>query len=141
MATEAKFTHISVSADDDDDFVIQAGASPSAAREGGKAPKPVWTDVAPEAAKSVEAACAASASEPALAADADAAAAGESAMPPESVPSASAAKPASAKKAKAGYQATTLEDLEGQKMSAMQKGVIAAAVVAIIAFVVWYVAF
>lgn len=37
-----------------------------------------------------------------------------------------------------GYRATTLQDIESTKMSAMQIGIIVVAVLAIIAFAVWY---
>ena len=37
-----------------------------------------------------------------------------------------------------GYRATTLQDIESTKMSPMQIGIIVVAVLAIIAFAVWY---
>ena len=37
------------------------------------------------------------------------------------------------------YQATTLEDLERTRMSSMQKAIIALAIVAVLAFIIWYV--
>ena len=43
--------------------------------------------------------------------------------------------------ARKGYEETTLEDLEGTKMSGMQKGIIAVALIGIVAFIVYYVAF
>ena len=43
--------------------------------------------------------------------------------------------------ARKGYEETTLEDLEGTKMSSMQKGIIAVALIGIVAFIVYYVAF
>ena len=43
--------------------------------------------------------------------------------------------------ARKGYEETTLEDLEGTKMSGMQKGIIAVALIGIAAFIVYYVAF
>lgn len=38
----------------------------------------------------------------------------------------------------AGHRATTLQDIESTKMSAMQIGIIVVAVLAIVAFAVWY---
>ena len=43
--------------------------------------------------------------------------------------------------ARKGYEETTLEDLESTKMSGMQKGIIAVALIGIVAFIVYYVAF
>ena len=43
--------------------------------------------------------------------------------------------------ARKGYEETTLEDLESTKMSGMQKGIIAVALIGIAAFIVYYVAF
>ena len=39
------------------------------------------------------------------------------------------------------YEETTLADLEDTKMSGMQKGIIAVALIGIVAFIVYYVAF
>lgn len=109
MANEAKFTHISVTIDDDDDFVIEAGASePVPEPESELAPAPE-----PEPVFEPE-------PEPVL-----------PAVEEELVPVREASKPTQ-------YRETTLEDLEVEKMSGVQKGVIAAAFIAIIAFAVWY---
>ena len=43
--------------------------------------------------------------------------------------------------ARKGYEETTLADLEDTKMSGMQKGIIAVALIGIVAFIVYYVAF
>ena len=45
------------------------------------------------------------------------------------------------KPARKGYEETTLADLEDTKMSGMQKGIIAVALIGIVAFIVYYVAF
>lgn len=37
------------------------------------------------------------------------------------------------------YQETTLEDLQRARMSGMQKAIIALAIVAVVAFIIWYV--
>ena len=129
MANDTKFTHISVTVDDDDDFVIEAGA-PAAA--------PV--ELEPAEFAGVAAASAASAAEPAAAPAAVAAvSAVEPAIAPAAPVVASAAPAAAQKPASQGYRETTLDDLEGEKMSGMQKGVIAAAFVAIIVFIVYLV--
>ena len=114
MANESKFTHISVSVDDDDDFVIEAGASSVSANEVQPAAMPE-PEVVPEPELQ---SASASAVQPVVAPESEVA---------------SASKPAVK-----GYHETTLADLEGEKMSGMQKGVIVAAVLAIVAFVVWY---
>ena len=130
MANDTKFTHISVTIDDDDDFVIEAGA-------------PAAAPVEPEPAESagVAAASAAPAAEPAAAPAAVAAvSAVEPAVAAAPAPVVASAAPAAAQKpASQGYRETTLDDLEGEKMSGMQKGVIAAAFVAIIVFIVYLV--
>lgn len=129
MVAEGGFAHITVSSDDEDDFVIQAGVQSgfaSDAREGGgegpvshSAPTASTADEPqPEPATVVE-------SEPAPE-RADAAPEGQGA---------SGVRGASADR---GYRETTLEDLESAPMSSMQKGVIVAAVLAIAAFVLWY---
>lgn len=128
MANESKFTHISVSVDDDDDFVIEAGASSVSANE-------VQPAAMPEPEVALEPGLA-PASELEVAPEPELRSASASAVQPVVAPEsevASASKPAVK-----GYHETTLADLEGEKMSGMQKGVIVAAVLAIIAFVVWY---
>lgn len=120
MANDTKFTHISVTVDDDDDFVIEAGA-PAAA--------PVEPEPAEFAAAAEPAAPAAAVAEPAAV----------PAAAPVAPVAASAAPVAVQKPASQGYRETTLDDLEGEKMSGMQKGVIAAAFVAIIVFIVYLV--
>ena len=129
-----KFSHISVASDDEDDVVIEAGAPRSRSYgEGESASQPAGDEALARAA----------------ATEATAADGGEgSSEPPSraSTPaperSVKADKPAKASApARKGYEETTLEDLEGTKMSGMQKGIIAVALIGIAAFIVYYVAF
>lgn len=129
-----KFSHISVASDDEDDVVIEAGAPRS--RSYGKG-EPAAQPSGDEAAASevpIEAAEAAGGE-------------GSSESPsraftPAPERAAKADKPAKASApARKGYEETTLEDLEGTKMSGMQKGIIAVALIGIAAFIVYYVAF
>ena len=129
-----KFSHISVASDDEDDVVIEAGAPRSRSYgEGESASQPARDEAAASAA----------------ATEATAADGGEGSSEPPSRAStpaperaAKADKPAKASApARKGYEETTLEDLEGTKMSGMQKGIIAVALIGIVAFIVYYVAF
>lgn len=129
-----KFSHISVASDDEDDVVIEAGAPRSRSYgEGESASQPAGDEALARAA----------------ATEATAADGGEGSSEPPSRAStpaperaAKADKPATASaSARKGYEETTLEDLEGTKMSGMQKGVIAVALIGIAAFIVYYVAF
>ena len=129
-----KFSHISVASDDEDDVVIEAGAPRSRSYgEGESASQPSGDEAA--------------ASE--VATEAAAADGGEGSSEPPSrafTPAperaAKADKPAKASApARKCYEETTLEDLEGTKMSGMQKGIIAVALIGIAAFIVYYVAF
>lgn len=129
-----KFSHISVASDDEDDVVIEAGTPRFRSYgEGEPAAQPAG-DEAPARAAATEA----------TAADG-----GEGSSEPPSRASTSAPeraakadKPAKASApARKGYEETTLEDLESTKMSGMQKGIIAVALIGIVAFIVYYVAF
>ena len=122
-----KFSHISVASDDEDDVVIEAGAPRSRSYgEGETAAQPAGDEAEASAAT-----------------EATAADGGEG--PSESPSRASTPAPERAAKAdkpaRKGYEETTLEDLEGTKMSGMQKGIIAVALIGIAAFIVYYVAF
>ena len=128
-----KFSHISVASDDEDDVVIEAGAPRSRSYgEGEPAAQPAGDEATSAANKT--------------------AAAGGGEGPSESPSRASTPAPERAVKAdkparrtsapaRKGYEETTLEDLEGTKMSGMQKGIIAVALIGIVAFIVYYVAF
>lgn len=126
MASDGKFAHISVSSDDEDDFVIHAGVragqssasarpapDPASERAGGRSganEEPCAKGPEPEASQLRE---------------------------PDGCPAGK--EPAASRVQKDGYRETTLEDLEGGSMSSLQKGVIIAAIVGILAFVLWYV--
>lgn len=113
MADEKTFSHITVSADDEDDFVIQAGAHPTqpqhsshlVADEAGCEPTPVHEapvlDAATDDFSAIE-----------------------------------AGKPSPVDKN--AYEETTLEDLKGSSMPAAQKAVLAAALLLVVAFIVYY---
>lgn len=121
-----KFSHISVASDDEDDVVIEAGAPRFRSYgEGEPAAQPAGDEATSAANKTA------------------AADGGEG--PSESPSRASTPAPERAAKAdkpaRKGYEETTLEDLEGTKMSGMQKGIIAVALIGIAAFIVYYVAF
>lgn len=128
-----KFSHISVASDDEDDVVIEAGAPRSRSYgEGESAAQPARDEAAASAANKTAAADGGEgSSEPPLRASTPA---------PERA--AKADKPATASAStRKGYEETTLADLEGTKMSGMQKGIIAVALIGIAAFIVYYVAF
>ena len=107
-AGDPKFSHITVTPDDEDDVVIQAGARP--ARTAAPTPVPAPAPTAPSA-------------EP------DDAASGE----PEAVEERE--EPSAEDE---GYQGTTLDDLEAAPMPIAQKIVLALGAVAVIAVVAWY---
>lgn len=124
MASDTpKFSHITVSADDEDDIVIHAGAREIAAESAQKTAAPVHEEEATEKAA------------PASQADAPAE---ESPASDSDTSDASEEKSTSRDK---DYHATTLEDLEGSSMSTMQKVIFALAIVALAAFVVYYMVF
>ena len=66
---------------------------------------------------------------------------GESAAQPAGDEVAASAANKTSAPARKGYEETTLADLEDTKMSGMQKGIIAVALIGIVAFIVYYVAF
>lgn len=128
-----KFSHISVASDDEDDVVIEAGAPRSRSYgEGEPAAQPAGDEAPVRAANKTTAADGGEgSSEPP-----------SRASTPAPERAAKADKPAKASApARKGYEETTLEDLEGTKMSGMQKGIIAVALIGIAAFIVYYVAF
>lgn len=142
MTGEAqKFSHISVASDDEDDVVIEAGAPRFRSYgEGESAAQPAGDEAAASAANKTSAAGGGEGF-------ADRASAGAAPAERVSAPAPERAakvdKPArkASAPARKGYEETTLEDLEGTKMSGMQKGIIAVALIGIAAFIVYYVAF
>lgn len=116
MADTTGFSHITVSTDDDDDVVIQAGIADGAFEESG----------AEEAGEGpAEAPADEDGSRPGIAG-------------PDAAPEPAAAEEARRAPADDGYRETTLEDIEGAKMSTTQKAVIVVALLGIAAFVAWY---
>lgn len=141
MTGEAqKFSHISV-ASDEDDVVIEAGAPRFRSYgEGESAAQPAGDEAAASAANKTSVVDGGEGF-------ADRASAGAAPAERVSTPAperaAKADKPArkASAPARKGYEETTLADLEGTKMSGMQKGIIAVALIGIAAFIVYYVAF
>ena len=112
MANSKEFSHITVTADDDDDVVIQAGVVEEPAAEEPVEEPPLEEPVDEPAAE-----------------DAVAEAVEEAAVEKEG-----AGETADA----ASYHETTLDDLEATKMSTTQKVIIVVAVLGIVAFAAWY---
>ena len=129
-----KFSHISVASDDEDDVVIEAGAPRFRGYgEGESAAQPAGDEAAASAANKTSVVAGGEGF-------ADRASAG--AAPAERVSTPAPERAAKADKpARKGYEETTLADLEDTKMSGMQKGIIAVALIGIVAFIVYYVAF
>lgn len=129
-----KFSHISVASDDEDDVVIEAGAPRFRSYgEGESAAQPAGDEAAASAANMTSVVDGGEGF-------ADRASAG--AAPAERVSTPAPERAAKADKpARKGYEETTLADLEDTKMSGMQKGIIAVALIGIVAFIVYYVAF
>lgn len=129
-----KFSHISVASDDEDDVAIEAGAPRFRSYgEGESAAQPAGDEAAASAANKTSVVDGGEGF-------ADRASAG--AAPAERVSTPAPERAAKADKpARKGYEETTLADLEDTKMSGMQKGIIAVALIGIVAFIVYYVAF
>lgn len=129
-----KFSHISVASDDEDDVVIEAGAPRFRSYgEGESAAQPAGDEAAASAANKTSVVDGGEGF-------ADRASAG--AAPAERVSTPAPERAAKTDKpARKGYEETTLADLEDTKMSGMQKGIIAVALIGIVAFIVYYVAF
>lgn len=128
-----KFSHISVASDDEDDVVIEAGTPRFRSYgEGEPAAQPAGDEATSAANKTAAADGGEGPSE-----------SPSRASTPAPERAAKADKPArkASAPARKGYEETTLEDLEGTKMSGMQKGIIAVALIGIVAFIVYYVAF
>lgn len=135
MTGEAqKFSHISVASDDEDDVVIEAGAPRFRSYgEGESAAQPAGDEAAASAANKTSVVDGGEGF-------ADRASTGAAPVERVSTPASERAAKAD-KPARKGYEETTLADLEDTKMSGMQKGIIAVALIGIVAFIVYYVAF
>lgn len=127
MANPQEFSHITVTADEDD-VVIQAGAVEEAVVE--EAPAAEVDDAREE--------------DPESAPEDVSSASGHNAEVPASSEAASASAttptaPTAREKADAAsFRETTLDDLESTRMSATQKAIIVVAVLGVIAFAAWY---
>ena len=127
MANPQEFSHITVTADEDD-VVIQAGAVEEAVVE--EAPAAEAGDARDE--------------DPESAPEDVSSASGRNAEVPASSEAASASAttpttPTAREKADAAsFRETTLDDLESTRMSTTQKAIIVVAVLGIIAFAAWY---
>ena len=130
MAESKGFAHITVTPDDDDDVVIQAGVvEDSAAGESGEtAFEDAGEHEEAEAVEAVEGAESSAIGE-----------SSEAATEPSSVSSESPRASKAAKSVDDGYHETTLEDIQSTSMSTTQKVVIVVALLGIIAAVAWYV--
>lgn len=135
-----KFSHISVASDDEDDVVIAAGAPRSRSYGEGESVSQPAGDEATSAANKT---AAAGGGEGLADRASSGVASAERASAPAPERAVKADKPArkTSAPARKGYEETTLEDLESTKMSGMQKGIIAVALIGIVAFIVYYVAF
>lgn len=127
MANPQEFSHITVTADEDD-VVIQAGAVEEAVVE--EAPAAEVDDAREE--------------DPESAPEDVSSASGRNAEVPASSETASASAtaptaPTAREKADAAsFRETTLDDLESTRMSTTQKAIIVVAVLGVIAFAAWY---
>lgn len=124
MANPQEFSHITVTADEDD-VVIQAGAVGEAVVE--EAPAAEVDDAREEDLESAGA-------------DASSASAHNAEVPAssETTPTAPTAPTAREKADAASFRETTLDDLESTRMSTTQKAIIIVAVLGVIAFAAWY---
>lgn len=124
MANPQEFSHITVTADEDD-VVIQAGAVEEAVVE--EAPAAEVDDAREE--------------DPESAPEDVSSASGRNAEVPASsatTPTAPTAPTAREKADAASFRETTLDDLESTRMSTTQKAIIIVAVLGVIAFAAWY---
>lgn len=116
MADIKGFSHITVTADDDDDVVVQAGAVEVGTPDEAEVPDADPLPAVPAAEPTSESPL-------------------ESDLKPEPDP-----KPEPEVRTASGddYHETTLEDLQGAKMSTTQKAVIVVALLGVVAFAIWY---
>ncbi len=118
---DQRFSHISVSAGDEDDVVIVAGGT-----RGRATSRPDAPDAAPKSEHAPEHARKAEGSP-------------ERTRPSEAAPAKPEAPAPAARQGKRDrYEETTLDDLKDTKMSTMQKAIIVVAVIGVIAFAVYY---
>ncbi len=133
MADDKAFSHITVSADDEDDFVIHAGVRP-----GAKAAQQQETLASPV----VESSKPAPAQDPSLeeALRSEPAAEASVSVEPSSTEAAQGDARSARRKSSEGeaYRETQLEDLKGAPMPTAQKVVIIVAALAVIGFIVYY---
>lgn len=124
MANPQEFSHITVTADEDD-VVIQAGAVEETVVE--EAPAAEVDDAREEDLESAGA-------------DASSASAHNAEVPAssETTPTTPTAPTAREKADAASFRETTLDDLESTRMSTTQKAIIVVAVLGVIAFAAWY---
>lgn len=121
MANPQEFSHITVTADEDD-VVIQAGAVEEAVVE--EAPAAEVDDAREE--------------DPESAPEDVSSASGRNAEVPASSATTPTAPTAREKADAASFRETTLDDLESTRMSTTQKAIIVVAVLGVIAFAAWY---
>ena len=130
MANPQEFSHITVTADEDD-VVIQAGAVEETVVE--EAPAAEVDDAREEdlesAPEDVSSASGRNAEVPASS---------EAALASATTPTAPTAPTAREKADAASFRETTLDDLESTRMSTTQKAIIVVAVLGVIAFAAWY---
>lgn len=121
MANPQEFSHITVTADEDD-VVIQAGAVEEAVVE--EAPAAEVDDAREE--------------DPESAPEDVSSASGRNAEVPASSATTPTAPTAREKADAASFRETTLDDLESTRMPTTQKAIIIVAVLGVIAFAAWY---
>lgn len=127
MANPQEFSHITVTADEDD-VVIQAGAVEEAVVE--EAPAAEVDDAREEDPESAPEDVS-----PASGRNAEVPASSETASASATTPTAPTARE---KADAASFHETTLDDLESTRMSTTQKAIIVVAVLGVIAFAAWY---
>lgn len=127
MANPQEFSHITVTADEDD-VVIQAGAVEEAVVEEASA-----SEV--DDAREEDLESAAEDASPASGHNAEVPVSSETASASAAAPTAPTARE---KADGASFRETTLDDLESTRMSTTQKAIIVVAVLGVIAFAAWY---
>ena len=134
---ETKFTHISVTPEEEEDIVIQAGAVPK---------EEVESETLEAAADEPSSSDVGETDDEAFRAGVESETAEVEAIKPKAAKNQEAAKNQKAAKSKKAakaakkddYKPTTLEDIESSKMPTMQKVIIVIAVIAVIVFFLYY---